>query len=578
RFTVQAKKSEVLFTDYITEHINPSTGRAAIIVPNGIVSTTQSSYIQLRKLMVENSLVAVISLPAGVFQPYSGVKTSILILDKRLSKKSNQILFLKVEADGFDLGAQRRESDKNDLPLAIEVFQAYKQALNNGENFDVDCYSNLSLLVDKEIVLANKDIVLSAERYFEKEVSQTIFDLAKLIDVSEVIRGITFGKNDQVDLENNDTIKVATTKACQENGIVEKDLYNIPKRFVKEDKKYLQVGDILMSTANSLNLLGRTTYVEEINKKVSFGAFMSLIRSDNKKILPFYLLHCLRTDRAKLFFKLNANTTTNISNLSFEKLNSFEIPLPPLEIQQQIVAEIEAYQKIIDGAKQVVNNYKPTISIKPEWEMVELGDICEKITDGSHFSPDTVSEGFPYVTVRDINDSIVDLIDCKKINKEAYSVLVKSGCKPQKNDVLFSKDGTVGKVALIDFEADFVVLSSLAIITPNTKLIMPSFLSFILQSDFAFQQAINLKGGVAIKRVVLKDLKTIKIPNISTKEQTLIVQRIEEEQALVNANKRLITIFEKKIKDKINEVWGVKEEKEYETGEEEILLAAEPEE
>ena len=81
RFSIQAKRSEVLFVDYIAEHLTP-TGRAGIIVPEGIIFQSQTAYKALRKMLVDTSLVAVISLPAGVFQPYSGVKTSVLILDK----------------------------------------------------------------------------------------------------------------------------------------------------------------------------------------------------------------------------------------------------------------------------------------------------------------------------------------------------------------------------------------------------------------------------------------------------------------------------------------------------------------
>ena len=103
RFSVQSKRSEVLFVDYIAEHLTPA-GRAGIIVPEGIIFQSQNAYKQLRKLLVENYLVAVVSLPAGVFQPYSGVKTSILILDKSLAKKTDRIAFFKVENDGFDLG------------------------------------------------------------------------------------------------------------------------------------------------------------------------------------------------------------------------------------------------------------------------------------------------------------------------------------------------------------------------------------------------------------------------------------------------------------------------------------------
>jgi type I restriction enzyme M protein len=107
RFSIQAKRSEVLFVDYIAEHLTPA-GRAAIIVPEGIIFQSQTAYKALRKMLVDHSLVAVISLPAGVFQPYSGVKTSILILDKALAKQSGHIAFFKIENDGFGLGAQRR--------------------------------------------------------------------------------------------------------------------------------------------------------------------------------------------------------------------------------------------------------------------------------------------------------------------------------------------------------------------------------------------------------------------------------------------------------------------------------------
>ena len=115
RFSVQSKRSEVLFVDYMAEHLTPS-GRAGIIVPEGIVFQSQKTHKQLRKMLVEDYLVAVVSLPAGVFNPYSGVKTSILVLDRVLARKTGHIAFSKMENDGFDLGAQRRPTDRNDLP------------------------------------------------------------------------------------------------------------------------------------------------------------------------------------------------------------------------------------------------------------------------------------------------------------------------------------------------------------------------------------------------------------------------------------------------------------------------------
>ena len=82
---MKSKRSEVLFVDYMAEHLTP-TGRAGIIVPEGIIFQSQKAHTALRKMLVEEYLVAVVSLPAGVFNPYSGVKTSILILDKALAR------------------------------------------------------------------------------------------------------------------------------------------------------------------------------------------------------------------------------------------------------------------------------------------------------------------------------------------------------------------------------------------------------------------------------------------------------------------------------------------------------------
>ena len=130
RFSIQAKRSEVLFVDYMAEHLTP-TGRAGIIVPEGIIFQSQGAYKDLRKMLVENALVAVVSLPAGCFNPYSGVKTSILILDKSLARQSDTIAFFKVENDGFGLGAQRRAFDKNDLPQVKAELGAYLQALRS---------------------------------------------------------------------------------------------------------------------------------------------------------------------------------------------------------------------------------------------------------------------------------------------------------------------------------------------------------------------------------------------------------------------------------------------------------------
>ncbi len=200
RFSVQSKRSEVLFVDYMAEHLTPS-GRAGIIVPEGIIFQSQTAHKQLRKMLVENYLVAVISLPAGVFQPYSGVKTSILILDKALAKKTDRIAFFKVENDGFDLGAQRRAIDKNDLPRVRKELGEYLERLRAGESVDdfqpmltdrvaksgaeytKNASASLGLSAEKQKIAEGGEYSLSGERYRTERSSQSNWSLVRVGDV-----------------------------------------------------------------------------------------------------------------------------------------------------------------------------------------------------------------------------------------------------------------------------------------------------------------------------------------------------------------------------------------------------------
>lgn len=171
--------------------------------------------------------------------------------------------------------------------------------------------------------------------------------------------------------------------------------------------------------------------------------------------------------------------------------------------------------------------------------MEPLERVSLEITDGSHFSPKLSSKGYPYITVRDIENDQIDFENCKFISDSDFEQLVKNGCKPNKGDVLFSKDGTVGKVALIDYEREFVVLSSLAIVRPDSRRIDSAYLKYMMQSPTFLAAAIGKKTGAAIRRIILRDLKSIRLPVPSLPEQRRIVNILDEAFdgiAIANAN------------------------------------------
>ena len=122
KFEVKSNRSEVLFVDYINSHLR-TDGRAGVIVPDGIVFQSGNAYKNIRKNLIDNSLIAIIALPNGIFAPYSGVRTDILILDKQKAKQTDQILFVELKNDGFSLNKQRNPIKENDIPKIIEVFK-----------------------------------------------------------------------------------------------------------------------------------------------------------------------------------------------------------------------------------------------------------------------------------------------------------------------------------------------------------------------------------------------------------------------------------------------------------------------
>jgi type I restriction enzyme M protein len=134
----------------------------AVVVPEGVVANSSGAHVKIREMLLEQGLWCVASLPGGVFNPYAGVKTDILFLDKVTAAKSKDVLFVKIENDGRDLGAQRRPIDKNDIPEALRVIHTWREhVLKSTPAAD----SALATIVPKEQIASSADRGLSVGRY-----------------------------------------------------------------------------------------------------------------------------------------------------------------------------------------------------------------------------------------------------------------------------------------------------------------------------------------------------------------------------------------------------------------------------
>jgi len=546
RFTVQASRSEVLFVDYMAEHLT-ATGRAAIVVPEGIIFQSGTAYKALRKMLVDTSLVAVISLPAGVFNPYSGVKTSILILDKRVHKQTDKVLFIKVQNDGFNLGAQRRAVVNSDLPEATLLLRSWMTA---PAAFEGD--GQMAQAVERKRIGASGDFNLSGERYITSVQAATVYPLVSLENLCDYVRGVTYSKDDEVVSDGIGVLRANNIdeKTSQFNFA---DIKQVSKHLEFKDSQRLVVGDVLICAASgSADHVGKVALCEE-STTYYFGGFMAALRA-KYQVLPNFLFQCLRTSAFRQHLEQSI-AGANIHNLKVSIVYSFQIPLPPLEVQQQIVVEIEGYQKIIDGARQVLDNYKPHIVVSPDWEERLLSEITECVSDGDHQAPPKSDEGVPFVTISNIDDqNRLDFTKTFFVPKIYFDQLGPTR-RPQRNDTLYSVTGSFGIPVLVDSDKQFCFQRHIALLRPSPA-VDAKYLYFFMLSPLAYQQAEKAATGVAQKTVSLGSLRNFKIPLPDLETQSTIVAEIEAEQAMVSANRELICRFEAKIRATIDRVWS----------------------
>ena len=539
RFSVQSKRSEVLFVDYMAEHLTPN-GRAGIIVPEGIIFQSQTAYKQLRRMLVDEYLVAVVSLPAGVFQPYSGVKTSILILDKSLAKQANTIVFFKIENDGFGLGAQRRPIDKNDLPQARAEIDEYLRHLRAREPVE-SFHPTLGLVVSKEKIATIGNYNLSGERYREGVASNTVYPLVPVARfMKEGVKTVDPGNNPDEMFE----------------------LWSIPAfdaespellsgREIGSQKKLVVPGDVLLSRI--IPHIRRGWVVRKNANALRQIASTEWIVFSSDELIPGFLCQLLVSDFFHTsFMQTITGVGGSLSRANPAAVGEIKIPLPPLEVQQEIVAEIEGYQKVIDGARAVLDNYRPHIPIHPDWPTVPLADACDiqrgKFSHRPRNEPRFYGGKYPFIQTGDVVRANGGKITfTQTLNEEGLAVSKLF----QPPVVVITIAANIGDTAVLDFASCFP--DSVVGLIPKAKT-DARYLELVMRAK---KQYLNdIAPQAAQKNINIEILKTVEISLPPLATQQAIVVEIKAEQALVNANRELIARFEKKIKVTLARVWG----------------------
>ncbi|HPR89764.1 MAG TPA: N-6 DNA methylase, partial [bacterium] len=533
RFTVQSNRSEVLFVDYIAEHLTPA-GRGAVIVPEGIIFQSAGAYRQLRKYLIEeNFLVAVISLPAGVFNPYSGVKTSILVFDRGLARKASGVLFLKIQNDGYGLGAQRRQVAGSELPEAAGIMREWFASLRSAASFSASGCG--ALVVEKSRLAENGEYNLTGERY--REVVRRGGEKWERVRLGEIC-----------DFINGRAFKPADWKDQSSGGLPIIRIQNLNNQEAKfnyysgavEDRYLVNKGNLLFSWSGS--------------RGTSFGAH---IWQGGRGILNQHIFRvefddrcdkeylCLILNRAVSVIEENLHGGVGLVHITKGNLEKIQIPLPPIEIQREIVAEIEEYQKIIDGARQVVESWKPKIELDPSWTLAKLSDVCEINPKKSQIPSINSDIPVSFLPMEDIG-MVQDIIP----RKESQLNLVYKGYTYfRENDILIAKvtpcfeNGKSGIARKLLNGIGFGS-SELHVIRCSSK-VLPEFVyPYISSEKFLLAGKIQMTGTGGLQRVPAFFISAFEIPLPRLSVQREIVTKIEAERKIVDGCRELIALYE----------------------------------
>jgi type I restriction enzyme S subunit len=326
-------------------------------------------------------------------------------------------------------------------------------------------------------------------------------------DVAAFVRGITFKPDDVVPLGAPDSVACMRTKNVQVD-IDLKDVWAIPQSLVKRNEQYLKCGDLLVSSANSWNLVGKCCWVPTLPWRSTFGGFISALRGDVRRIEPRYLFHWFSSERIQTTVRSFGQQTTNISNLNIERCLNLQIPLPSLSDQQRIadiLDRVDALRAMRRAALARLDTFTQAIFVEmfgdpltnpKAWPTKAIGQLGEIGTGStpSRLDDRNFGGGIPWIKTTEVNWEEISHTE------ETLTVqgLRSSRCKlyPKGSVViaLYGQGPTRGRAAILGIEA--TTNQACGVIQPSDRF-DPNFLLFHLRCSYGKLRELSRGGNQA---------------------------------------------------------------------------------
>lgn len=291
-------------------------------------------------------------------------------------------------------------------------------------------------------------------------------------------------------------------------------------------RQIVRAGDVLVSTVRP-NLNGVAKVVDAHDGMTASTGFC-VLRPNQRHLDTNYLFQWVKSP-AFVSDMMRKATGASYPAISDRIVKDSEIPLPPLDEQKRIAAILDKADQLRQKRRQAIallDSLTQSIFVEmfgvpnPTFENVLLGDVCSTIRDGAHATPKYVESGIPFVTVRNITSGSVSFEGAKYVSHETHAELTKR-VKPERGDILVSKDGTIGIPCLVETDEEFSIFVSVALLKPIRSLVNPAFLSTQLGTESVQRQIREYSKGVAIRHLHLTDFRRLKIilPELEIQEK-----------------------------------------------------------
>ena len=519
-------------------------GRMALVVPEGFLFRKDLS--KTREYLLDHcQLQSIISLPQGVFLPYTGVKTDIIYatnVNKKVktSGKKKNFWYFDVKSDGYTLDNHRR---KLETSSDLAKYEEYRK-LDEEQTSDMMKVGFEVIPLDK---VRRNSFILVGSRYRSLTTSSNL-QTVNFSDIATLTRGVNYQKNQQSTIRTNNIILPADNITLDGELVISKEIF-VDETVNLSDDKRLKKGDIFICmSSGSKEHIGKVAFVEQDTNYYA-GGFMGIIRTNPQKCLPNYLYYYLLLSK-KYREEIKILTQgANINNIS-STINSIMIPLPSLDRQAQIVSELASYHNVILSAQRIIKNYSPVLPISEEWTSVKLGDLFEVATD--LIDPQSKNGYVNYVGLENIESNsgkIIGQIECEYQNiKSAKRVF-------SKGDILFGKlRPALNKVTFAQF--DGICSTDIIVLRAKNEDTISEFYSILLRNSDFNKMVLNGCSGGQLPRVDIEYLLDLPIQQVPNAEQYKLLKQVKDEQQLIEPSAQIVDTFMQKLKSRTTEIWG----------------------